>query len=145
MPKLLFDFDGARAVYANKDLYLLDDPLSAVDAHVGKHIFEQVRNLFVFYSMAPPQVVGPKGVLRKKTRLVSQKPCILSPTRCISSLRVIKIGLLEANEYISIKDLGHPWDWLPTGGGQDHCAEEWDGEETCPTSRNEQYFPFLDL
>ena len=32
----------ARAVYANKDLYLLDDPLSAVDAHVGKHIFEQV-------------------------------------------------------------------------------------------------------
>ena len=33
----------ARAVYANKDLYLLDDPLSAVDAHVGKHIFEQVQ------------------------------------------------------------------------------------------------------
>ena len=33
-----------RAVYANKDLYLLDDPLSAVDAHVGKHIFEQVRD-----------------------------------------------------------------------------------------------------
>ncbi|KAL6061689.1 Canalicular multispecific organic anion transporter 1 [Balamuthia mandrillaris] len=31
----------ARAVYANKDIYLLDDPLSAVDAHVGKIIFEQ--------------------------------------------------------------------------------------------------------
>ena len=31
-------------MYANKDLYLLDDPLSAVDAHVGKHIFEQVRD-----------------------------------------------------------------------------------------------------
>ncbi|KAM6980884.1 ATP-binding cassette sub-family C member 12-like [Aplochiton taeniatus] len=31
----------ARAVYANKDVLLLDDPLSAVDAHVGKHIFEK--------------------------------------------------------------------------------------------------------
>ena len=32
----------ARAVYNNADLYLLDDPLSAVDSHVGKHIFEKV-------------------------------------------------------------------------------------------------------
>ncbi|XP_006155294.1 multidrug resistance-associated protein 9 isoform X1 [Tupaia chinensis] len=31
----------ARAVYSNRQLYLLDDPLSAVDAHVGKQIFEE--------------------------------------------------------------------------------------------------------
>ncbi|KAJ8340239.1 hypothetical protein SKAU_G00348720 [Synaphobranchus kaupii] len=31
----------ARAVYSNKDIILLDDPFSAVDAHVGKHIFEE--------------------------------------------------------------------------------------------------------
>ena len=30
----------ARACYANADVYLLDDPLSAVDAHVGRHLFD---------------------------------------------------------------------------------------------------------
>lgn len=32
----------ARAVYMDADLYILDDTLSAVDAHVGTHIFERV-------------------------------------------------------------------------------------------------------
>ena len=39
----------ARAVYNNADLYLLDDPLSAVDSHVCKHIFEKVINRYVKY------------------------------------------------------------------------------------------------
>lgn len=42
----------ARAVYQDRDLYLLDDPLSAVDSHVGKHIFDKV--------------IGPNGVLKGK-------------------------------------------------------------------------------
>ncbi|XP_029207815.1 multidrug resistance-associated protein 1-like [Acropora millepora] len=46
----------ARAVYFDADIYLLDDPLSAVDSHVGKHIFDKV--------------IGPKGKLRKKTRVL---------------------------------------------------------------------------
>ncbi|KAJ2992857.1 hypothetical protein HDV02_002822 [Globomyces sp. JEL0801] len=31
----------ARAVYAETDIVLLDDPLSAVDSHVGRYLFEQ--------------------------------------------------------------------------------------------------------
>ncbi|CAI4226039.1 unnamed protein product [Auanema sp. JU1783] len=46
----------ARAVYQDRDVYLLDDPLSAVDAHVARHIFHHV--------------IGPNGLLSKKTRLL---------------------------------------------------------------------------
>ncbi|KAI8865339.1 P-loop containing nucleoside triphosphate hydrolase protein, partial [Ramicandelaber brevisporus] len=31
----------ARAVYHNPDIILFDDPLSAVDAHVGRHLFHE--------------------------------------------------------------------------------------------------------
>jgi len=30
----------ARAVYADADIYLLDDPFSALDAQVGRQVFE---------------------------------------------------------------------------------------------------------
>jgi ABC-type bacteriocin/lantibiotic exporter with double-glycine peptidase domain len=30
----------ARAVYSNRDIMVFDDPLSAVDQHVGKKLFE---------------------------------------------------------------------------------------------------------
>ncbi|XP_018417069.1 PREDICTED: canalicular multispecific organic anion transporter 1 isoform X2 [Nanorana parkeri] len=46
----------ARAVYQDTDVYVMDDPLSAVDAHVGKHIFEKL--------------VGPNGLLKNKTRIL---------------------------------------------------------------------------
>ena len=31
----------ARAVYANRDIVLMDDPLSAVDTKVGRHMFDE--------------------------------------------------------------------------------------------------------
>ncbi|XP_038678143.1 canalicular multispecific organic anion transporter 1 [Scyliorhinus canicula] len=46
----------ARAAYSAAKIIILDDPLSAVDAHVGKHIFEKV--------------IGPNGLLKDKTRIL---------------------------------------------------------------------------
>ena len=37
----------ARAVYSNNDIFLLDDPLSAVDIHVGRHIFSECVKKFL--------------------------------------------------------------------------------------------------
>ena len=42
----------ARSVYQDRDIYLLDDPLSAVDVHVGKHLFDKV--------------IGHSGMLKNK-------------------------------------------------------------------------------
>ena len=36
-----------RAVYRNADVYLLDDPLSAVDAAVSRHIFDRLSKFVV--------------------------------------------------------------------------------------------------
>ena len=45
----------ARAVYQEADVYYLDDPLSAVDSHVGQHLFEKV--------------IGPQGLLKEKVKI----------------------------------------------------------------------------
>jgi ABC-type multidrug transport system fused ATPase/permease subunit len=45
----------ARALYARADIYLLDDPLSAVDSHVAKNLFDKV--------------IGPKGILKDKVAI----------------------------------------------------------------------------
>ncbi|KPU73781.1 uncharacterized protein Dana_GF14209, isoform O [Drosophila ananassae] len=66
----------ARAVYSDADLYLLDDPLSAVDAHVGKHIFEEV--------------IGPKGMLARKSRVLVTHGVTFLPQ--VDSIYVMKAG-----------------------------------------------------
>ena len=37
----------ARAMYNDADIYIFDDPLSALDAHVGRHVFQNVISQLV--------------------------------------------------------------------------------------------------
>jgi ATP-binding cassette subfamily C (CFTR/MRP) protein 1 len=65
----------ARAVYARSDVYLLDDCLSAVDQHVGRHLINEV--------------FGANGLLNGKTRVLAT-----------NSIPV----LMEANDIYLIQD-----------------------------------------
>ncbi|KAI7696126.1 Multidrug resistance-associated protein 1 [Sarcoptes scabiei] len=47
----------ARACYTQSDIILMDDPLSAVDSHVAKHIFQKV-------------ISSKKGFLKDRTRIL---------------------------------------------------------------------------
>lgn len=55
----------ARAVYARADIYLLDDPLAAVDEHVGKHLIKHV--------------LGPEGLLSTKTKILATNKISVLP------------------------------------------------------------------
>nr|XP_021201313.2 multidrug resistance-associated protein 1 isoform X4 [Helicoverpa armigera] len=74
----------ARAVYCDADNYFLDDPLSAVDSHVGKHIFDKV--------------LGPAGLLKHKTRVwVTHNVSYLMHTDLVVVLRDGEVS--EAGSY----------------------------------------------
>ncbi|KAK9461507.1 P-loop containing nucleoside triphosphate hydrolase protein [Lipomyces oligophaga] len=64
----------ARAVYARADVYVLDDPLSAVDQHVGRHLIDHV--------------LGPDGLLATKTRILATNAIpVLSQASNITMIR----------------------------------------------------------
>lgn len=71
----------ARAVISNADVYLLDDPLAAVDSHVAKHIFDNV--------------IGPEGALKGKVSPKRSKNLhiyrYISPLKERVSLLVLRV------------------------------------------------------
>lgn len=75
----------ARAVYARADIYLLDDVLSAVDQHVGRHIINRV--------------LGRNGLLNGKTRILATNSIpVLKESDFIALLRngtIIEKGTYE--------------------------------------------------
>lgn len=71
----------ARAVYTDADIYLMDDPLSAVDAHVGKYMFEKCIGKY----------------LRNKTRILVTHQ--LQYLRNVDRIIVLKNGTIQAEGY----------------------------------------------
>nr|AAF61707.1 canalicular multispecific organic anion transporter cMOAT [Mus musculus] len=79
----------ARATYQDADIYILDDPLSAVDTHVGKHIFNKV--------------VGPNGLLSGKTRILVTHGIHFLPQ--VDEIVVLGKGtILEKGSYSDLMD-----------------------------------------
>ncbi|EGE06583.1 ABC metal ion transporter [Trichophyton equinum CBS 127.97] len=75
----------ARAVYARADVYILDDCLSAVDQHVGRHLINRV--------------LGKNGILSTKTRILATNAItVLKEADFIALLRnrtIIEKGTYE--------------------------------------------------
>lgn len=108
----------ARAVYQNLDVYLLDDPLSAVDAHVGRHIFEKV--------------IGPNGLLREKTRILVTHG--LTYTKFANDILVMHDGRLEESGTFEMlmKKRGVFFDFMEeykSSSDSDNTSETSDFEE----------------
>jgi ATP-binding cassette subfamily C (CFTR/MRP) protein 4 len=100
----------ARALYADADLYLLDDPLAAVDPKVAKQIFDQC--------------IGPRSLLRGKTRilvthqthfLVEADQMILLTNGHIDELHIEQQSAIESSNDTSETDSSNnkETDWIP--------------------------------
>uniref|UniRef100_A0A670YWM7 Multidrug resistance-associated protein 1 n=1 Tax=Pseudonaja textilis TaxID=8673 RepID=A0A670YWM7_PSETE len=116
----------ARAVYADTDIYLLDDPLSAVDAHVGKHIFDKV--------------IGPKGLLKHKTRILVTHGVSYLPL--MDTIVVLSEGKIsEMGSYQELLKHGGAFaEFLHTYAGVDHNAAGGGKERMWPLLRGRPSF-----
>lgn len=78
----------ARAVYSRADIYILDDILSAVDEHVGKHIIENL--------------LGPDGLLHEKCKILSTNNLhVLKSANLITA--IIGGKIVEQGSYETLK------------------------------------------
>ncbi|XP_030626403.1 canalicular multispecific organic anion transporter 1 isoform X2 [Chanos chanos] len=115
----------ARAAYSSADTYLLDDPLSAVDSHVGKHLFERV--------------IGPNGLLKDKTRVLVTHGVNFLPY--VDEIVVLVDGIVsEVGSYNSLRASGGAFsEFLETYAKEENKksdAEE-DPAETDPVEQSQ--------
>uniref|UniRef100_A0A8B9G8H3 Canalicular multispecific organic anion transporter 1 n=1 Tax=Amazona collaria TaxID=241587 RepID=A0A8B9G8H3_9PSIT len=114
----------ARAVYSNADIYVLDDPLSAVDAHVGKYLFEHV--------------LGPKGLLQNKTRILVTHSISFLPL--VDNIVVMGAGAVsEQGSYGTLlANRGAFAQFLNSYGSQEKDASEEDTTDIALAGDEEQ-------
>lgn len=113
----------ARAVYKNASIYLLDDPLSAVDAHVGKLLFDEC--------------IGPNGYLARQraTRiLVTHQVHFLKDADWIIVMEHGKV--LRQGTFDDVMDIDLDKYVSPVASGDDK-----DGE---PEGEDDEEIPFID-
>uniref|UniRef100_A0A669DDW2 ATP-binding cassette, sub-family C (CFTR/MRP), member 2 n=1 Tax=Oreochromis niloticus TaxID=8128 RepID=A0A669DDW2_ORENI len=114
----------ARAVYSQADIYLLDDPLSAVDSHVGKHLFENV--------------IGPNGILKNKTRILVTHGISFLPY--VDKIVVLENGVIsEVGSYENLRASGGAFSkFLDTyAKEQKHFELIRDGDDAQPDGASE--------
>jgi len=111
----------ARCLYVDADIYLLDDPLSAVDIHVGTHLFEKAIKRFLH------------GKIRV---LVTHQLQHLKDT---DKILLLKLGRVEFNgSYREFKKIGLK---ITTTEDEHDSDEEVFGQE--PTPISSKSLPFI--
>ena len=79
----------ARAIYADRDIILMDDPLSSVDAHVGQHIFDHAI----------------RGMLANKCRILATHQLhVLSSCDRVVCMENGRIKTVDTYDNLTIRD-----------------------------------------
>ncbi|KRX48228.1 Multidrug resistance-associated protein 1, partial [Trichinella murrelli] len=103
----------ARAIYQDTDMYILDDPLSAVDSRVGRHIFDNV--------------IGKRGLLRNKTRILVTNALVY----------LNEVDLIVIMESGTIKKIGTPAELLQRGQDVEQLLEIFASQKTADKNNSQ--------
>ncbi|KAG0323846.1 Canalicular multispecific organic anion transporter 2, partial [Podila horticola] len=109
----------ARAAYQDADIYLLDDPLSAVDAHVSQHLWDHL--------------IGPKGLLKAKTRLLVTHG--VHHLEYVDQIVVFKDG--------TISETGHYQELLEAGGAFYQLIKEYSAHVSTSAQLDDEEGSFI--
>ncbi|KAL4010215.1 hypothetical protein IC575_030445 [Cucumis melo] len=115
----------ARAVYSNSDVYIFDDPFSALDAHVATQVFEKCIN----------------GELRGKTRVVVTNQLHFLPQ--FDKIILLHEGMVkEEGTYEELKENGKLFQTLMKNAGVSKESDEvWEDGETNGTKKSSSGLP----